>query len=405
MAQMKKALEDVHILDLTIIEAGPACTELLAFLGADVIKIEAPTGDPGRKSAVTPNMDPEASANNWDGWSFIFLNANKRSITLNLKTAKGLYIFKEMVKKADVVVSNFSPGTMHKLGIDYDVLSKINPRLVYAENSGFGTGGPYSNYVAFDAIAKAAGGVFSNTGEPDGSPGNPGPHIGDTGSGVHMAVAVLAALHFSRVTGEGQAIDMSMTDNIINLNRSPLRYTMVTGKPIPRMGGSGLGGYPYDTFRCKGDGPNDYIFIGAVRDMHYANLMKTIGREDLASLDADARFDARAMLKPIIEAWTLTHDKMEAFRILAEAEVPVGPVLTSVEVLNDPHFIQRGIVRESVHPKRGKHKMIGCPVQLSKSPVEIRPAPLLGQHNEEVLREWMGYTPEEVAKLKEEKVI
>ncbi len=405
MAQIKKALEGIHILDLTMYEAGPSCTELLAFLGADVIKIEPPGGEPGRKSGVIPSMDPEEYAHDYDSWLFILLNANKRSITLNLKSEKGRAILKEMVKKADVVISNYSPGTTKRMGIDYSVLSRINPGLVYAEISGFGTGGPYSQFTAFDAIAKAAGGAFSNTGAPEGPPINPGPIIGDTGAGVHTAVAILAALRFRDITGQGQAIDVSMTDNIINLNRSPLRYTIVTGKPVPRMGGSGLGGYPWDIFRCKGDDPDAYIFIGAIRDHQYAALMKIVGREDLGKLDADTRNTKRALLKPAIEAWTSTLDKMEAFRILAEEGVPVAPVLNSVEVLNNPHFIQKGIVLESIHPQRGKHKMIGCPVQLSKSPVEVIPAPMVGQHNEEIYREWLGLKPEELGKLKEEKVI
>lgn len=316
-------------------------------------------------------------------------------------------MFLEMVKKADVVVSNFVPGNMEKLGIGYDTLSKIKPSLVYAESSGFGAGGPYSNYPAFDAVAKAAGGAYSTTGEPDRPPVNPGPPIGDTGVGVHMAVAILAALRYRDITGEGQAIDMAMADNIINLQRSLLRFTLETGEPVKRMGGSEPGEYPWDVFECKGKGPNNYVFIGSPRDHHYQSLMKIVGRNDLSDINWRDRLspENRVMLKKVIEKWTKTKEKYEAFHLLAQADIPSAPVLDTVEVSNDPHFVQRGIIVESVHPKRGKHKMVGCPVKMSKSPVEIKPAPLLGQHNEEVYREWLGLKPEELGKLKEEKVI
>jgi formyl-CoA transferase len=401
MVKIKKALEGVRVLDLSHWEAGSSCTEFLGFLGADVIKIEPPEGEPCRIFA----RDKEAEEKGYDSWFFVLMNANKRGITLNLKSEKGLAIFKEMVKKADVVVSNFMPGAMEKLGIGYGVLSKINPRLVYAENSGFGKGGPYTNYASFDPIAKAVGGAFSTTGEKGGPPANPGPIIGDTGSGVHMAVGILAALRYRDKTGEGQEIDMSMADNVINQQRSPLRYTLETGKPVLRYGSSRVGIYPWDAFKCKGDDADSYVFIGAMRDHHYATLMKIIGREDLIKWDWKARDENRAALREAIEVWTRTKDKMEAFHICAKQAIPTGPVLNTVEVLNDPHFIQRGLVVESVHPQRGKHKMLACPVKLSKSPVEVIPAPLLGQHNEEVYKEWMGYTKKDLAKLKEEKVI
>ena len=226
---MVDALEGIKVLDLTQFESGTSCTEYMGFLGADIIKIEPPgRGEPGR----TVSRPQEDIDRGYDAWFFLLLNANKRGITLNLKSEKGVSIFKEMVKKADVVISNFLPGAMEKLGINYDVLNKINPKIIYAENSGFGTGGPYSGYPAFDAIAKAAGGAFSITGEHDGPPLNPGPIIGDTGSGVHMAVAVLAALLYRNKTGEGQAIDMSMLDNVVNQTRSPIRYTMETGETL-----------------------------------------------------------------------------------------------------------------------------------------------------------------------------
>jgi formyl-CoA transferase len=403
---MPKALEGVKILDLTQFEAGTSCTEYLGFLGADVIKIEPPgRGEPGR----TDHLTEEERARGQDAWYFILLNANKRSITLNLKAEKGVAIFKEMAGQADVVVSNFRPGTIDRLGLGYGVLSRINPGLVYAELSGFGRGGSYSTYPAFDAVAKAAGGVFSNTGEADGPPTNPGASIGDTGAGVHLAVAILAALRYRDMTGEGQEIDMSMTDNIVNQNRTAMVDTLASGQPMPRSGGGQAGTYPWDTFKCWGDKPNDYIFIGAVQPHQYETLMKLVGRDDLITEvlkhSLSARYQKRAAIKEAIEAWSRKRNKMEAFHTLAGAGVPTGPVLDTVEVLNDPHFNQRGMIVEINHPRRGKYRMPGCPVRMSRSTVEYTPAPLLGQHNEEVFAEWLGFTATDLAKLREENVI
>ncbi len=402
--KLKTALEGIRILDLTQAEAGPACTEFLGFLGADVIKIELP----GVGDSTRANRSVEDEKKGIDAWFYIVMNANKRGVTLNLKTEKGHNMFLEMVKKADIVVSNFVPGQMDKLGIGYETLSKVNPGIICAENSGFGRTGPYANYPAYDAIAKAAGGAFSTTGFPGMPPANPGPQIGDTGSGVHMTVAILAALRYRYETGEGQLIDMAMADNVINLMRSPMTYTLDRGVPIPRCGTtSPLGGYPWDCFKCKGDGDNDYVFCSAPRDHNFYTLMKIIGREDLNSIEWRARRspEMKPVLKEAIEAWTKTKTKWEAFKILAESDVPAAPVMDTVEILNNPHYIQRGIITEIVHPHRGKIKMIGCPVKLSKSPVEVRPAPGLGQHNEEVYKEVLGLSKAEVAKLKEEKVI
>ncbi len=405
MAKIKKALEGVKILDLTWHEAGPACTEFLGFLGADVIKIEMPgTGDTSRST----NRSAEDEKKGWDAWFYILLNANKRSITLNLKTEKGLTMFKEMAKRADVVVSNYGPGTMERLGISYDVLSKINPGIIYAENSGFGAGGPYSRYPAYDSIAKASGGAYSTTGFVDGPPANPSPHIGDSGSGVHMAVGILAALRYRYETGEGQKIDMSMADNVINQSRTGFSYTLDTGKPLPRAGsGSELGAYPWDTFKCQGNGLNDYVLICAHRDSDYMALMKVVGRDDLSTMDWRTRYtvEAKKVIKAAIEAWTTTRNKWDVFHTLAGKKIPTAPVMDSVEVLNDPHYMQRGIITESIHPQRGKHKMISCPIQLSKSPVEIIPAPTLGQNNADVYGDWLGLTKEDLVKLREEKVI
>ena len=402
---MPKALEGLRVVDLTQWEAGTSCTEFMAFMGADVIKIEPPNrGESGRFNASTK----EEREKKIDSWYFILLNANKRGITLNLKSEKGVAIFKELVKKADVVVSNFLPGTMEKFGIDYSVLSKIKPDLVYAENSGFGKGGPYSNYPAFDSIAKAAGTACSNTGNLDGPPLNPGPSIGDSGSGIHMFGAIMAALYCRDRTGEGQEIDMSMTDNIINLNRIHFRRSIGIGEPQPRSGGGVPGYIPWDIFKAKGDKPNDYVFIAARQPHQYKGLMKIIGREDFASDELveniPLRWERREEINKAIEDWTTQHDKMEVFHMLAKAVIPCAPILDTLEALSDPHLTHRGMIFDAEHPKRGKHKMLGMPVKMSKNDFEYRPAPSLGQHTEEVLMELLDLTWEDIAGLREEGV-
>jgi formyl-CoA transferase len=403
---MPKALEGLRVIDLTQWEAGTSCTEYMGFMGADVIKIEVPgRGESARFNASTK----EERENGIDSWYFILLNANKRGITLNLKSEKGVELFKEMVKKADVVVSNFLPGTMEKLGIDFSVLSKIKPDLVYAENSGFGKGGPYSAYPSFDAIAKAAGTACSNTGLEGGPPLNPGPSIGDTGSGMHMMGAIMAALYYRDRTGEGQEIDMAMTDNIINQNRIHFRRSIDLGEPQPRSGGGVPGYIPWDIFKAKGDKPNDYVFIAARQPHQYKTLMNIIGRDDLASdeliEDLPLRWERRDEIRQAIEAWTTQRDKTDVFHTLAKAVIPCAPILDTMEALTDPHFTQRGMIFDAEHPKRGKHKMLGMAVKMSKSEMEYRPAPSLGQHNEEVLNELFGYSPEKVAELKDEGII
>jgi crotonobetainyl-CoA:carnitine CoA-transferase CaiB-like acyl-CoA transferase len=314
-----------------------------------------------------------------------------------------------MVKKADVVISNFLPGTMEKLGIDYSVLSKIKPDLVYAENSGFGKGGPYSSYPSFDAIAKAAGTACSNTGTADGPPMNPGPSIGDTGSGMHMLCAIMAALYYRDRTGEGQEIDMAMADNIINLNRIHFRSAIGQGVAQSRSGGGVPGYVPWDIYKAKGDEANDYVFIAARQPHQYTALMKLIEREDLATgellEDLKVRWEHRDEIKKAIEAYTTRHDKMEVFHTLAKSNIPCAPILDTLEALTDPHFTKRGMVFDAEHPTRGKHKMLGMPVHMSKSDFEYRPAPALGEHNKEVLNEFFGYSAEEVAKLREDGII
>jgi len=396
---MAKALAGIKILDLSQWEAGPSCTEQLAFLGADIIKIEPPAGEVGRTFVIS---DEDARLG-LDAWYFLSLNANKRAVTLNLKAPQGVAMFKEMVKKADVVVSNFGPGVMEKMGIGYEVLSSINPKIVYAENSGFGRGGPYSNYLSMDSVAKAIGGAFSNTGLIGTPPLNPGPTIGDTGSGMHLAVGILAAYIHAQKTGEGQIVEQSMADAIINLNRVPMAlHPLDDGLPSPRREFA-------DVVQCKGDGPNDYAYVNLLTPKQYEMAMKAIGREDMITDDLKnnirSRIEKWGEIKDAIEGWTKTKDKMEVFHTLAGLGIPVAPVLDTVEVLNDPHFNQRGMIAEFDHPQRGKYRMPGCPIRLSKHDYDYVAAPLLGQHNEEIYQEWLGLSGEELKKLKTDKIV
>lgn len=403
---MPKALEGMKILDCTQWEAGTSCTEQLAFLGADVVKVEPPgRGETGR----TVNLTREDMAAGIDSWYFVSLNANKRSVTLNLKSKKGVEMFKEMAKKADIVVSNFVPGTMDELGVGYSVLSKINPKLVYAENSGFGKGGPYQDYASMDPVAKATGGAYSVVGltndKIDTGPLNPGATIGDTGSGMHMAIGILAAYIYAQRTGEGQFVDQSMADAVINL----MRVRMASAGTYSPTHNVARRQVETDVLKCSGGGPNDYAYAVISTDKHFEEAMKLIGRNDL--LNSEMRTDRIArqakmnVIRAALEDWTKTKPKMEVFHTLAKLGIPAAPVLDTAEVIADPHFNQRGMIVEFNHPKRGKFKMPGCPIRLSKNDYEYRAAPLLGADTEGVLKEWLGLSKEDVAKLRTEKIV
>jgi formyl-CoA transferase len=398
MEQNNKALSGVRILDLTQYEAGTSCTLLLGFLGAEVIKVEPPEGgDPGRTAGTEkPGVD---------AFYFVLLNPNKKSISLNLRSDKGLPLFKEMVKKADVVVSNFMVGTMQRLGIDYPVLKAINPKIIYSTISGFGSQGPYHAYPCFDIIAQAAGGAMSFTGFPENPPTKCGPTIGDSGAGIHLAIGILAALYRRSQTGVGQEVEVTMQESVTNLIRAPLSAHFGTGRTLKRMGNAAYGLVPWNTFKCT-DG---HIVIGAVPQSLFENLLKAIGQGKLIE---DERFKGMRNrvrhakeLEAAIEAWTSTKTKHEAWKILAEARVPAGAVLDSAEILADPNLLERKMIVEIDHPMRGKIKMLGSPIKLSESPVEVTAAPLLGANNEEIYRSLLGLDAQKLEELKKEKVI
>ena len=399
---MEKALAGVTVLDLTQYEAGTSCTEMLAWLGADVIKVEEPKmGEQGRwRNTDKPGID---------SYYFMLLNANKRSITLNLKSERGKEIFIDLVKKVDVLSENYSLGTLESLGLGYDRLREINPALIYLTVKGFGTYGPYSKYKSFDMIAQAAGGAMALTGFPGSLPLKPGPTIGDTGTGIHAACGVLAAYIQRLRTGKGQKVEVAMQEAVLNYVRVPMMGTYITQKPTKRVGNR-LGAGPVgDIFKCSPGGPNDFVYLYCSNEEMWRTLWNTIDRRDVLDdprfKDRKAQRENAEALTQILEEWTGTRTKHEVMKIMGEAGVPCGAVLDSVELLNDPHLRERGMIVTVDHPVRGKFTMPGCPVKLDDSPADITSAPLLGQHNREIYGAMMGFKDDDLEQLKQQGVI
>ena len=399
---MEKALAGVTVLDLTQYEAGTSCTEMLAWLGADVIKVEEPKmGEQGRwRNTDKPGVD---------SYYFMLLNANKRSITLNLKSERGKEIFIDLVKKVDVLSENYSLGTLESLGLGYDRLREINPRLIYLTVKGFGTYGPYSKFKSFDMIAQAAGGAMALTGFPGSLPLKPGPTIGDTGTGIHAACGVLAAYIHRLRTGKGQKVEVAMQEAVLNYVRVPMMGTYITQKPTKRVGNR-LGAGPVgDIFKCSPGGPNDFVYLYCSNEEMWRTLWNTIDRRDVLDdprfKDRKAQRENADVLTQIIEEWTGKRTKQEVMKIMGEAGVPCGAVLDSVELLNDPHLRERGMIVTVDHPVRGKFTMPGCPVKLEDSPADITTAPLLGQHNREIYGAMMGFKDDDLERLKQQGVI
>jgi formyl-CoA transferase len=398
-------LKGVRVLDLTQFEAGTSCTQVLAWLGADVAKVENPTsGDPGRRTGATkPHKDDPY---------FLMYNSNKRSLTINLKAARGLEIVKEMAKKADVFMENFAPGAIERLGLGYDVLSKINPGIIYGQVKGFGEGSPYEKNLAFDMIAQACGGTMSVTGDADGPPTKPGTTLGDSGTGMLMAISILAALYERKETGKGARLNVGMQDAIMHYIRNALGVTAKTGQPAPRVGSKSVGGNnpPANIYPCAPGGPNDYVYIYTSRanPTHWPKLLEVMGRSDLIG---DERFDTRearieneAELDALISEWTRQYDKYEAMRLVGSAGIPAGAVRDTQELMSDPDFESREVMQTIQHPGYGTFKALTWPVRHNGQMVKVSPAPLLGQNTDEVLSEWLGMSAEQLAALKADKV-
>lgn len=397
---MGGALAGIRVVDFTNNQAGPACGQMLAWLGADVIKLEEPgKGDIGRQ---TLSDRPDA-----DSLFFLTFNGNKRSLTLNLKSPHGKEVFRKLLKTADVLLENFGPGVLERLGFDYPTLKQLNPRLVSASIKGFGSYGPHSHFKSYEPIAQAMGGAMSITGFADGPPTFTWACIGDSGTGMHCVIGILAALMQRHTTGEGQQVEVSMQEAVLNLARVSLRDHQRFGKPVGRTGNQLGSAVPGTIYRCHPGGPNDYVFIYAQQQM-WEPLLRAIGREDLIGdaryHTADARFERMNEVNAFIEAWTSQRSKFDVMRILAHAGVPCGACQDTGDILNDPHLQARDMIVEVEHPVRGKYLSAGNPVRLSASNVPQRTAPLLGQHNLELLRE-LGYRDAEIAALKEEGII
>jgi formyl-CoA transferase len=397
---MGKALQGIRIIDMTHNQAGPACTQILAFLGADVIKLEEPKGG----DVARQNMRDQHG----DSLFFLVLNANKRSLTLNLKTEEGKALFRKLIARSDVLVENFSPGALDRLGLGWEALKEINPRLVYATIKGFGTYGPYAGFKSFEPIAQAMGGAMCVTGFPDNPPTYVWPAIGDSGTGMHMAIGILAALQQRHATGKGQHVEVSMQDAVVNLCRVSIRDHQRFGRPMPRTGNQLGRNVPGTTYPCAPGGPNDYVFIFAQPQMWPA-FLGVMGRPELAEdprfATLDARWENRQTLDALIAEWTRTLTKHEVMRRLGEAGVPCGACQDTGEVLEDPHLKAREMIVELEYGRRGAYKTVGCPVKLSDSPAELTRPPELGEHTAALLAELCDIDEAQARRLKQKGVI
>lgn len=402
----RPALAGVRVVDLTQFEAGTSCTETLAWLGAEVIKVEEPTrGDQGRAaSSERPGVD---------SYYFLLLNANKRSVTCNLKHARGRELLCRLLQRADVFIENFGPGVIERLGFGYDEVRRLNPRVVYASIKGFGAGSPYESFLAFDMIAQSVGGALSITGEPDGRPLKPGATIGDTGTGLHAAIGILAALFQRQFTGRGQRVEVAMQEAVINFCRIAYASQLLWNMPAPRIGNRSVMGTnaPSEAYPCKGGGPNDYCYIYTTRagNHQWERLLHVIGRDDLLDDPRFAtnvdRFANRDAVDAVIQPWVAERTKVEVMQALGRAGVPAGAVFDTQELYDDPYLRQRGMFAVVQHPKRGEVTMPGWPVRMSDSHVPLAAAPLLGQDNAEVYGQLLGCTPAELDALRAEQAI
>jgi len=375
---MSQALNGIRVIDMTHNQAGPACAQILGFLGADVIKLEEPRGGDVARTNMRDKPDSD---------SLFFL---------------------VVIAESDVLLENFGPGALDRLGLGYDVLSKLNPKLIYATIKGFGTYGPYSGFKSFEPIAQAMGGAMSVTGFPENPPTYVFPAIGDSGTGMHMAIGILAALQQRHTTGKGQHVEVSMQDAVVNLIRVSLRDHQRTGRPMGRTGNQLGRNVPGTTYPCAPGGPNDYVYIFAQPQMWKA-FLGVLGQPELADdprfKTPEGRWENREAMNAIITAWTRQRSKHEVMRLLGDAGVPCGACLDTGEVLADPHLRAREMIVDVDYPTRGTYQTVGCPIKLSDSPAEVTRPPLLGEHTADVLGALCGVAPDEVKRLRESGVV
>jgi len=403
------ALSGIRVLDMTHVQSGPTCTQLLAWLGADVIKVERPgAGDATRgQLRDVPNVD---------SLYFTMLNHNKRSITLNPKSPVGNKIFARLIEECDVMVENFAPGAIDRMGFPWEKIQKINPRMVYASVKGFGPG-PYEECKVYENVAQCTGGSASTTGEIGRVPLVTGAQIGDSGTGLHLALGIVAALLQRERTGKGQRVTCAMQDGVLNLCRVKLRdqqrlahgplkeypqyLNIPFGPAVPRAGNASGGGQPGWIVKCKGweTDPDAYSYVIA-QAAAFPALAKAIGREDWLTdpkwNTPEARLPKLDKMFEIIEQWTMTKTKFEVMDILNPLDVPCGPILSMKELAEEPSLRKTGTVVEVDHPKRGKYLTVGNPIKLSASPTKVVRSPLLGEHTDEILRGVVGFSKNEI---------
>ncbi len=416
---MGKALEGVRVLDMTHVQSGPTCTQILAWFGADVIKIEKPgEGDPTRSQLRDiPGVD---------SLYFTMLNSNKRGITLNPKTEAGKKIFTRLIQKCDVMVENYAPGAIDRMGFPWEKIQEINPRMIYASVKGFGPG-PYEDCKVYENVAQCTGGAASTTGEIGRVPLVTGAQIGDSGTGIHLVAGILAALFQREQTGRGQRVTCAMQDTVLNLCRVKLRdqqrlartgvlkeypqYPNGTfGDAVPRAGNASGGGHPGWIIRCKGweTDPDAYIYM-ITQAQAFPALAKVSGNahwlEDPEYNTPEARLNKLDHIFSEIEKWTMTMAKMEVMATLNPLNVPCGPVLSMKELAAEQSLRETGTVVEVDHPKRGKYLTVGNPIKLSDSPTDVRRSPLLGEHTEEVLRSVLEMNEDEIQAARQQGAI
>ena len=406
---MGKALEGVRILDMTHVQSGPTCTQLLAWFGADCLKVERPgVGDATRgQLRDIPDVD---------SLYFTMLNHNKRSITLDTKSEEGKAIFTKLLQACDVMVENFAPGALDRMGFTWERIQEINPRLIYASVKGFGPG-PFEDCKVYENVAQCTGGSASTTGFDDGPPIVTGAQIGDSGTGLHLALGIVTALFQRNQTGKGQRVSCAMQDGVLNLCRVKLRdqqrlkhgpleeYPQFPdgefGEATPRAGNASGGGQPGWVVKCKGweSDPNAYIYV-ITQAAAFNGLAKAIGHEDWLT-DQEwntpkARLGKLDVMFHEIEKWTMTMTKFEVMDILNPLNVPCGPILSMKELAEEPSLRETGTIAEVDHPTRGKYLTVGNPIKLSDSPVDMQRSPLLGEHTEEILRSVLGFNDQQV---------
>ena len=409
-----EALKGIRVLDMTHVQAGPTSSQLLAWMGADVIKLESPAGDATRgQLRDIPNAD---------SLYFTMLNCNKRSITVNMKSPEGKAVFVELLKKSDILMENFGPGVLDRLGFPWEKVHEINPRVVMGSVKGFGSSGSYADFKAYENVAQAMGGAMSTTGVPDGPPYVTGAQIGDSGTGLHLAIGLLAALHQRDRTGEGQYVEVAMMDGVMNLCRVKWRdhqrltrqelseYSVPTKglTATPRAGNDSGGGQLGYAIHCKPGGPNDYVYI-VVQEAVWEPLAKRIGPDlglpDLVNDRRFAKIDARRRnqneMWPLIEKFASNYTKREFMAVLNELDVPAGLIMSTEDLANDEHVRGREMYVELDHPERGKWFNIGMPIKLSASPAKIKRSPLLGEHTAEILKEVLGWSDAEIEAKKQ----